>query len=171
MSQTFTKADRASRAMAIKKLVLPVLLHTLGGCKPSSGTEARAASDAFMAVYRWRVRPGCEARFQAAWRAAILASRSTWGSYGRWLTRTDDGAWVALAFWPSRARWAEAHREPLQLAGPEATRRVHCREGGGTPASGDGGPDAPSTPLTQELPTPTLRARTLHGETMVTDNS
>lgn len=105
----------------MKASVVPALMLALAGCRPSGEVATQSASDAFVAVYRWRVRPGCEERFRAAWQSETLAFRNTWGSYGTLLTRSDDGSWVALAFWPSRSRWEEAHRLPLPLPGPEAT--------------------------------------------------
>jgi hypothetical protein len=91
------------------------------GCAAVRPGEPRATVGAFVAVYRWRVRPGCEERFRAAWQTETLSFRDTRGSYGTQLSRSEDGTFVAFAYWPSRLRWEEAHRAPLLLSGPEST--------------------------------------------------
>ena len=82
----------------MRHLVLTtVLLVACGHSRP-----VQQGSD-FVAVYRWHVRPGCEARFVAAWEAETLRFRARWGSHGTRLFRADDGTFVATALWPS---WA-----------------------------------------------------------------
>jgi hypothetical protein len=92
----------------------PALLLTL-----LAGCAAAPPRPGFVAIYRWRVNPGCEAAFTAAWHAEAERYRDTWGSAGARLHRADDGSFVATAFWPSRDAWAHAPR-PLDLPQAEA---------------------------------------------------
>jgi hypothetical protein len=101
-----------------------VLMTVLGGflvsCAASNRPPPRTSVGAFVAIYRWRIRTGCEERFRAAWREETLVFRDIWGSYGTQLSRSEDGTWVAMAYWPSRPGWEKAHRQPLLPPGPEA---------------------------------------------------
>jgi quinol monooxygenase YgiN len=74
----------------------------------------------FVALYRWRVKPGREAEFRAAWVAVTEATYRTYGSLGSRLHRDADGAWVAYAQWPSRAAWEAAWTQG-KPADPAAT--------------------------------------------------
>ena len=74
----------------------------------------------FVAVYRWRVKPGREAEFRAAWVAVTEATYRTYGSLGSRLHRDAEGGWVAYAQWPSRAAW-EAAWKAGKPADPAAT--------------------------------------------------
>lgn len=56
----------------------------------------------FVAVYRWRLRPGSEAQFAADWRVGTLVARERYGSGGSALFKAADGTWVAVARWPDR---------------------------------------------------------------------
>jgi hypothetical protein len=105
----------------MQRVLLVAAALVLTDCTPHSRAEPTGTRGTFVAVYRWRIRPDCEDRFRAAWQAETLVFRDTWGSYGTRLSRDDDGTWVALAFWPTRAQWIAAHRQPLPLSGPEAT--------------------------------------------------
>jgi hypothetical protein len=107
--------------LGIRSVVLAVWVLAPTGCRAGYPPPARAPTGAFVAVYRWHIRGGCEEAFQRAWRAETLAFRSAWGSYGTQLSRGDDGTWVAMAYWPSLSRWKEAHARPLALPEAEAT--------------------------------------------------
>ncbi|MEE4351139.1 MAG: antibiotic biosynthesis monooxygenase [Pacificimonas sp.] len=56
----------------------------------------------FLAVYRWRVEPDAEAAFIARWEDATRELAAL-GGQGSCLTRAEDGAFVAIAKWPSEA--------------------------------------------------------------------
>jgi len=73
----------------------------------------------FVIQYRWRLQPGSEDSFRAAWRAMTLAIRARHGTSGSRLHRTDDGELVAYAVWPSRQAWEAARAQPS--ANPEAS--------------------------------------------------
>lgn len=72
----------------------------------------------FVVQYRWRLQPGSESSFRAAWRTMTLAIRDRHGTSGSRLHRTDDGELVAYAVWPSRQAWEAARAHPP--ADPEA---------------------------------------------------
>lgn len=56
----------------------------------------------FVAIYRWRLKPGSEASFAQGWaRITELASEQC-GSGGSALFKGTDGLWYAIARWPSR---------------------------------------------------------------------
>jgi hypothetical protein len=73
-----------------------------------------------VAIYRWRVKPDCEDRVRAAWRAEAERYRTRYGSCGARLHRADDGSLVSTAFWRSREAWASVPR-PIDLPEAEAT--------------------------------------------------
>jgi len=63
----------------------------------------------FVAAYWWKVRPGHEARFRAAWREGTRLIRERYGSLGSRLHRDQDGRFVGIAEWPDRATWQRAY--------------------------------------------------------------
>jgi len=54
-------------------------------------------------LYRWRLRPGAETAFTAAWSEATRALLDA-GSFGSRLHRGDDGLWYGYAQWPDAER-------------------------------------------------------------------
>ena len=60
----------------------------------------------FAVIYRWRVHPGMEESFTAAWETLTRGIREGRGGLGSRLHRAEDGTWVAYAQWPDRATWA-----------------------------------------------------------------
>jgi heme-degrading monooxygenase HmoA len=54
----------------------------------------------FVVLYRWRLRPGSEAAFVAAWSRMSQRLRDERGSLGSRLHRGDDGWWYSYAQWP-----------------------------------------------------------------------
>src|SRR5262245_54571542 len=59
----------------------------------------------FVAIYRWRLKDDGVEAFREGWRRMTDAIYRTRGSLGSRLHRADDGTWVAIAHWPSRADW------------------------------------------------------------------
>ncbi len=59
----------------------------------------------FAVIYQWRVRPGMEAQFCAAWEALSASLLAERGARGARLHRTESGDYVAYAQWPDRATW------------------------------------------------------------------
>ena len=62
----------------------------------------------FVAVYWWRVHPGKEDQFRAAWRRGTELITSRYGSLGSRLHRSEDGRFIGIAEWPDRATWQAA---------------------------------------------------------------
>ena len=59
----------------------------------------------FAVIYRWRIHPGMEDRFVAAWETLTRGIRDGRGGLGSRLHRAEDGTWVAYAQWPDRETW------------------------------------------------------------------
>jgi heme-degrading monooxygenase HmoA len=62
----------------------------------------------FVAVYWWRVHPGKEEQFRAAWRRGTELITARYGSLGSRLHRSEDGRFIGIAEWPDRASWQAA---------------------------------------------------------------
>lgn len=62
----------------------------------------------FTVLYRWRLVPGREGDFEAAWAEMTDLIRARCGGLGSRLHRAADGTFVAYAQWPSRAAWEGA---------------------------------------------------------------
>ena len=66
----------------------------------------------FCAIYRWRLHPGREESFVAAWsRITSLLLRER-GSLGSRLHRGPDGVWYSYTQWPSALAKAEGLARP-----------------------------------------------------------
>lgn len=65
----------------------------------------------FCVLYRFRVRPGFEDRFQQGWRRLTETIRDQRGGLGSRLHRADDGWWIAYAQWPDRDTWQRAQQQ------------------------------------------------------------
>ncbi|MFC3442415.1 antibiotic biosynthesis monooxygenase family protein [Sphingobium rhizovicinum] len=74
----------------------------------------------FVAVYWWRVHPGKEDQFRAAWRRGTDLIRAKYGSYGSRLHRDEDGRFVGYAEWPDEATWRAAFDRKMVYDDPEA---------------------------------------------------
>lgn len=62
------------------------------------------------ALYRWKIKPGCEQQFVEAWSEITLYYRENHGSYGSRLHRGSDGLFYGYAKWPSAEHRAEAFK-------------------------------------------------------------
>lgn len=71
----------------------------------------------FAVLYRWRLHPGREASFTAAWRRISELLRDRRGSLGSRLHRGDDGLWYSYAQWPSAEARERAFDGPPVDAG------------------------------------------------------
>lgn len=72
-------------------------------------------SGRFALVLRWRLKPGREADFVAAWDAVTLALLDQ-GSHGSALFEAADGTFHAVAFWPDVDARARAVASPTLSA-------------------------------------------------------
>jgi quinol monooxygenase YgiN len=73
----------------------------------------------FVAVYWWRVKPGKEAQFRAAWRRGTELIRKRYGSLGSRLHQDRDGRFVGYAEWPDEATWQKAFDAKMVYDEPE----------------------------------------------------
>lgn len=62
----------------------------------------------FVAVYWWKVHPGKEEQFRAAWRRGTELITEKYGSLGSRLHRATDGRFIGVAEWPDEATWQAA---------------------------------------------------------------
>lgn len=90
----------------------------------------------FVAVYWWRVHPGKEAQFRAAWRRGTHLIRERYGSYGSRLHRDADGRFVGYAEWPDEATWRAAFDQKMVYDEP-ATRAAFVDAIAETPANAE----------------------------------
>lgn len=67
----------------------------------------------FIALYRWKLKDGCESEFREGWRRRTEEIYRKCGSLGSRLHRAEDGAWVAYAQWPDRQTWEAASSIPV----------------------------------------------------------
>jgi hypothetical protein len=70
----------------------------------------------FVVLYRWRLHPGTEASFIAAWSRVSELLLSDRGSLGSRLHRAADGLWYSYAQWPS----AQARQDASALGPVDA---------------------------------------------------
>ena len=75
--------------------------------EPANG-PARGEHYGFAVIYRFRIKPGLEPQFIAAWERATHAIRTQRGGLGSRLHRAGDGSLLAYAQWPSREAWETA---------------------------------------------------------------
>ena len=73
-----------------------------------------------MAAYWWKVHPGKEEQFRAAWRRGTELIRQTYGSLGSRLHRDADGRFIGVAEWPDQATWQKAFDAKMVYDDPEA---------------------------------------------------
>ena len=66
----------------------------------------------FAVIYRWRLKPGSEEAFRAAWETVTRIIRREHGGLGSRLHRTAEGLWLAYAQWPDRASWEALQKAP-----------------------------------------------------------
>lgn len=79
----------------------------------------------FVAAYWWKVHPGKEDQFRAAWRRGTELIRERYGSLGSRLHRDVDAdgltRFIGVAEWPDRATWQRAFDAKMVYDDP-ATR-------------------------------------------------
>jgi heme-degrading monooxygenase HmoA len=75
----------------------------------------------FVVLYRWRLQPGREEQFIAAWSRITDLLRRERGSLGSRLHRGSDGLWYGYAQWSSDAARQAAFAIPVD---PEASAQL-----------------------------------------------
>ncbi len=73
----------------------------------------------FVAAYRWKVHPGKEDQFRAAWCRGTELIRKRYGSLGSRLHRDDRGRFIGVAEWPDRETWQAAFDARMVYDEPE----------------------------------------------------
>ncbi len=77
----------------------------------------------FVAAYWWKVHPGKEEQFRAAWRRGTQLIQKKYGSFGSRLHREEqaDGSvrFIGVAEWPDRATWQRAFDAKMVYDEPE----------------------------------------------------
>ena len=74
----------------------------------------------FVAAYWWKVHPGKEAQFRAAWRRGTELIRATYGSLGSRLHWDEEGGrFIGVAEWPDRETWQRAYDSKMVYADQE----------------------------------------------------
>lgn len=73
----------------------------------------------FVAAYWWKVHPGKEDQFRAAWRRGTNLIQQKYGSLGSRLHREEDGRFVGVAEWPDKATWQKAFDAKMLYDEPE----------------------------------------------------
>lgn len=75
---------------------------------------------AIAVIYRWRILPGREAEFAAAWRIVTDAIVAACGSHGSCLHQDSEGIFVAYARWQSEAARQACFANQLTAASTSA---------------------------------------------------
>jgi len=73
----------------------------------------------FVAAYWWKVHPGKEDQFRAAWCRGTALIQARYGSLGSRLHRDDQGRFIGVAEWPDRATWQAAFDARMVYDDPE----------------------------------------------------
>ncbi len=72
----------------------------------------------FVAAYWWKVHPGKEEQFRAAWRRGTELITARYGSFGSRLHCTADGRFIGVAEWPDEASWRAAFDAKMEYDDP-----------------------------------------------------
>ena len=67
----------------------------------SLGIIGEAPVEAFIVLYRWKLKPGAENSFVDAWSRITTQLRASGGSLGSRLHRGSDQIWYGYAQWPN----------------------------------------------------------------------
>ena len=73
----------------------------------------------FVAAYWWKVHPGKEEQFRAAWRRGTRLIQEKYHSLGSRLHRDQDGRFIGVAEWPDEATWQKAFDARMVYDDPE----------------------------------------------------
>lgn len=79
----------------------------------------------FVVIYTWRVKPELVSEFRRIWRTRTEKITKLRGSYGSLLLQDSDGAYSAIALWPSREAW-KADDPPLPADEQDAAIWAAC---------------------------------------------
>jgi len=74
----------------------------------------------FAVVYRWKIKPGLEAKFEEGWNRGTLAIRRDLGGLGSRLHKIAAGEYFAYAQWPDRESFMKNREQRMPYDDPEA---------------------------------------------------
>ncbi len=80
----------------------------------------------FIALYQFKVKPGRESAFQEAWHAGTAGIYKARGSLGSRLHKTEEGAYLAYAQWPSAEHYDRKDELPEEVRSALALMRDCC---------------------------------------------
>jgi heme-degrading monooxygenase HmoA len=86
--------------------------ETLSLAQRTRVSERSSAGPGFVVLYRWRLHPGLEQQFIAAWTRVSKLLLEQRGSLGSRLHRAGDGTWYSYAQWPSAGAREQAFALP-----------------------------------------------------------
>lgn len=92
------------------------------------GTAPDEPKTGFAVIYRWRLKPGTESSFVAAWEAVTRSIRRDHGGLGSRLHLADDGTILAYAQWPDRESWDALQSAPATDPAASSAMRACIRE-------------------------------------------
>lgn len=78
----------------------------------------------YVAIYRWKLKPGSEDAFTKHWEAGTWLFRFEQKTLGSRLHRADDGTYFAYAQWPSR----ESYHAKRALSGTHKENLAKMKE-------------------------------------------
>lgn len=74
----------------------------------------------FAVVYRWKIKPGLEVKFEEGWRLGTLAIRRDLGGWGSRLHRIGPGEYFAYAQWADRETFLKNRAARMPYDDPAA---------------------------------------------------
>ncbi|MGE0045969.1 MAG: antibiotic biosynthesis monooxygenase [Hyphomonadaceae bacterium] len=74
----------------------------------------------FAVVYRWRIKPELEAKFEEGWRLGTAAIKRDLGGWGSRLHKSADGRYFAYAQWPDEETFMRNRKERMPYSDPAA---------------------------------------------------
>lgn len=76
----------------------------------------------FAVVYRWKLKPGLEEKFEEGWRLGTMAIRRDLGGWGSRLHKIGPGEYFAYAQWPDEASFLRNRAERMPYNDPAARK-------------------------------------------------
>ena len=67
----------------------------------------------FIALYHWKIKENCEAKFQEGWRRRTLEIREKCGGLGSRLHQAEDGTFYGYAQWKDKETWENLPNFPI----------------------------------------------------------
>ncbi len=74
----------------------------------------------FAVIYRWRIAPGLEGKFEEGWRLGTSAIKRDLGGLGSRLHKTAEGVYFAYAQWPDAESFHKNRAARMPYSDPAA---------------------------------------------------